>query len=84
MAESLTSCNMCELIKTQENDSPACTIKNEWNTFVESFLSIYVEKVLFDTATNLPSCIKDNGHMLDIINELKNSNLPTNSVLVSK
>ena len=30
-------------------------------------LSIFVEKVLYDTASNLPSRIKDTEHMLDII-----------------
>ena len=51
------------------------------NTAIES-LSIFVEKELYDIASNLPSRIKDTGHMLDIIDEIKNSSLPTNSILV--
>ena len=41
-----------------------------------------MEKVLHDIASNLPSRIKDTGHMLDIKDEINNSNLPTNSILV--
>ena len=48
---------------------------------VES-LSIFVEKVLYDIASNLPSRIKDTGHMPDIIDKINNSSLPTNSIIV--
>ena len=41
-----------------------------------------MEKILYDITSNLPSTIKDTGHMLDIIDEINNFNLPTNSVLV--
>ena len=51
------------------------------NTAVES-LFILVEKVLYGIASNLPSRIKDIGHMLDIIGKINNSNLPTNSIRV--
>ena len=37
--------------------------------FVES-LSIFVEKVLYDTVRYLPSRINDTGNMLDIIDKL--------------
>ena len=49
--------------------------------FVES-LSIFVEKVLYDTVRYLPSRINDTGNMLDIIDKISNSNLPTNSIIV--
>ena len=42
-----------------------------------------MKKVLYDASSNLPSRIKDTGHMLDIIDETNNSNLPTNSIIVS-
>ena len=48
---------------------------------VES-LSIFAEKVLYDIASNLPSRIKDTGHMPDIIDKINNSSLPTNSIIV--
>ena len=41
-----------------------------------------MEKVLYDIASNFPSRIKDTGPMLDIIDEINNSSLPTNSILV--
>ena len=41
-----------------------------------------MEKVLYDIASDLPSRIKDTGHMLDITDEINNSNLPTYSILV--
>ena len=54
---------------------------NGCNTAIE-FLSIFVEKVLYGIASNLPSRIKYTGHMLDIIDEINSSSLPTNSILV--
>ena len=41
-----------------------------------------MEKVLYDIGSNLSSRIKDTGHMLDIIDQINNSNLPTNSIIV--
>ena len=38
--------------------------------------------MLYDIASNLSFRIKDTGHMLDIIDEVNNSNLPTKSILV--
>ena len=79
--ECSTSGKMYGLIKTHKNNNPARIITSGCNTAIES-LTIFVEKVLYDTASNLPSRIKDTGHMLDIIDEINNSNLPTNSILV--
>ena len=45
-------------------------------------LSIFVETVLFDLANDLPSRIRDTGHMLNIVDELNRSNLPSESMLV--
>ena len=45
-------------------------------------LSIFVETVLFDLANDLPSRIRDTGHMLNIVDELNKSNLPSESMLV--
>ena len=79
--ECSTSGKMYGLIKTHKNNNPARIITSGCNTAIES-LSIFVEKVLYDIASNLPSRIKDTGHMLDIIDEINNSNLPTTSILL--
>ena len=76
-----TSGRMYGLIKTHKNNNPARIIMSGCNTAVES-LSIFVEKVLYDIASKLSSRIKDTGHMVDIIDEINNSNLPANSILV--
>ena len=57
---------MYGLIKTHKNDNPARIITSGCNTAIET-LSIFVEKVLYDIASNLQSRIKDTEHMLDII-----------------
>ena len=54
---SSTSRNMCGLLKKHKTDNPACIITDECNTTVEPFLPIYVEKVLFDTASSLCSTL---------------------------
>ena len=79
--ECSTSGKMYGLKKTNKNNNPAQIITNDCNTAVES-LSVFVKKVLHDIASNLPSIIKDTGHILDIIDEINNYNLPTNSKLV--
>ena len=61
-------------IETHKTDNPARVITNGCNTAVEH-LSIFVEKVLYGIASELPSRIKDTNHMLDIIDNLNNSNV---------
>ena len=70
--ECSTSGKMYGLIKTHKNDNPARIITSGCNTTVES-ISIFVEKILNDIASNFPSRIKDTGPMLDIIDEINNS-----------
>ena len=72
---------MYGLIKTHRNNNPVQIITSGGNTAIES-LSISVEKVLYDIASNFPSRIKHTGHMLGIIDDTNNSCLPTNSILV--
>ena len=72
---------MYGLIKTHKNDNPPRTITSGCNAAIE-FLSIFVEKVLYDIGSNLSSRIKDTGHMLDITDQINNSKLPTNSIIV--
>ena len=69
-------------IKTHKADNPARVITSGCNTAVEH-LSIFVEKVLYGIASELPSGIKDTNHMSDIIDDLNNLNLYPESVLVS-
>ena len=62
------------LITTRYN--PERIITSGCNTAIDS-LSIFVEKVLYDIASNLPSRVKgtrvkDTKHMLDIINLIIN------------
>ena len=72
---------MYGLVKTHKNNNPARIITSGCNTAIESS-SIFVAKVLYDIASNLPSRIKDTEHMLDIIDETNSSSLPSNSILV--
>ena len=45
--------------------------------------STFVEKVLYKDVERIPSRIKKTSHMLDIIDNLNDSDLSLNSVLVS-
>ena len=69
-------------IKIHKTDIREGVITSGCNTPVDH-LSIFVEKVLYGIASELPSRIKDTNHMLDIIDDLNNLNLHTESVLVS-
>ena len=73
-----TSGKIYGLVKTHKSDNPSRIITRGSNTAIES-LSIFVEKVLSDIASNLPSRIKDTGHILDVIEEVNSASLPTNS-----
>ena len=68
-------------IKTHKIHNSARVITSGCNTPVEH-LSIFVEKVLYGIASELPFTIKDTNHMLDIIDDLNNSSLYPESVLV--
>ena len=74
--------NMYGNVKTHKIGNPARVITSGCNTAIEN-LSIFVENVLYDLASELPSRIKDTNHMLDIIDNLSSLDLPLNSVLVS-
>ena len=52
--------------KMHKIDNPTRVITSGCNTPIEN-LSIFVENVLYDIASELPSRIKDTNHMLDII-----------------
>ena len=73
---------MYGLVKTHRNDNTVRVITSGCNTSVEN-LSIFVESILFKESENLKSRIRDTNHMLCIIDDLNNSGLPNNSILVS-
>ena len=73
---------MYGLVKTHKANNPVRIITSGCNTAFQN-LSIFVEKVLYKEVERLPSRIKDTSHMLDIIDNLNDSDLPENSVLVS-
>ena len=67
---------------THKTHNTARVITSGCNTAVEH-LSIFVEKVLYGVASELPPRIKNTNHMLDIIDDTNNSNLYPDSVLAS-
>ena len=73
---------MYGLIKTHKFDNPVRIITSGCNTAVEN-LTIFVEKVLYSEVEKIPSRIKDPNRILDITDNLNDSNLPDNSVLVN-
>ena len=71
-----------DLVITHKAHNPVRIITNGYNTAVEN-LSISVKKVLYKEFERIQSRIKSTGHILDIIDNLNESNLPKNSVLFS-
>ena len=69
-------------VKTHKENNPVRVITSGCNTAVEN-LSIFVENVLFELASKLPSRIKDTCHMLEIIDDMNNSILSSSAILVS-
>ena len=70
-----------DLITTHKVGNPARMITSGCSTAMEK-LSIFVETVLFDLVNELPSRIRDTGHMLNIVDEFNRSNLPSESIIV--
>ena len=73
---------MYKNIETHKTDNPARVMTSGCNTPAEH-LSIFLEKVLYGIASELPSRTKDTNHMLDIIDDPNNSNIYLEPVLVS-
>ena len=69
-------------VKTHKIGNPTRVITSGCNTSIEN-LSIFVENVLYDLSSELPSRIKDANHMLEVIDNLGSLDLPLNSILVS-
>ena len=69
------------LIKTDKVGNQASVINRECSTAIAK-LSVFAETVLFDLTNDLPCCIRDTGHVLNIADELNRSNFPSESILV--
>ena len=68
------------MLRHKENN-PVRVTTSDCNTDVEN-LSIFVENVLFELASKLPSQIKDTCHMLEIIDDMNSSNLVSSAIPV--
>ena len=73
---------MYDNVKTHKIGNPTRVITSGSKTAIEN-LSVFVENVLYDIASELPSRIKDANYMLDIIDNLNSLDLPLNFILVS-
>ena len=73
---------MYGFIKTHKTDNPVRIKISDCNTAVEN-LSTFVKKVLYIEVERILSRFQDTSHTLDIIDNLNDSYLPENSVLVS-
>ena len=69
-------------VETHKRNNPVRVITNGCNAAAENF-SIFVENVLFELVSQLPSRIKDTCHILEIIDDINNSNLSSGAILVS-
>ena len=69
-------------VNAHKKNNPVRVITSDCNTTMEN-LSTFNENVLFELASELPSQIKDNCHMSDIIDDMNNSNLSSSAILVS-
>ena len=72
---------MYDCVKTHEISNPTRVITSDCNTAIEN-LSIFVENVLYDITSELPSKIKDTNNMLNIIDNLNSLDLPLSSIFV--
>ena len=73
---------MYELVKAHNVNNPVRVITSGCNTAIES-LWIYIKHVLFELSESMASRIKDNNHLLDIIDKINSKFLPANAILVS-
>ena len=79
---SSTTGKMYGNVKTHKENNPVRIITSGCNTAVED-LSIFVENIFFELASELPSRINDTCHMLEIVDYMNNSNLSSSAILVS-
>ena len=82
MRDSSSAGKIYGLAKTHELNNFVRIIASDCHATVKT-LSIFLEEVLCKKLEEIPSRIKDSSHMLDIIDNLNDSDLPKNSALVS-
>ena len=70
------------LIKTHKPDNPAWVITSGCGTPTEN-LSLFIETYCKLTLENIPCCVQDTRHMLDIIDKLNGEGIQENYLLVS-
>ena len=70
------------LYKTHKENTPARLLTTGCNTAIEN-LSRFLEVHSAPLSAQLPSRIKDTGHLLEIIDELNAKGIPDNAILVS-
>ena len=73
---------MYDNVKRHKKNNPVGVTTSGCNTAVER-LSTVVENVLFELASELLSRIRDNYHILEIIDDINNSNLSSSVILIS-
>ena len=78
----LTHGKIYGLVKNHKVNNTVRVITSSCNTAIES-VPIYTENVLFELSEGMPSRIKDNNHLLDIIDNMNIMFLSTNDILVS-
>jgi len=72
----------CTLYKTHKEGNPVRLLTSGCNTAIEN-LAKYIESVCAPVTENLPSRIKNTAHLLKIIDELNDADLPEDAMLVS-
>ena len=70
------------LVKTHKVNNPVRVITTGCNTATRN-LSVYIEHVLYELSGSIPSKIKDSNHLFDMIDNINNMFLPTNTILVN-
>ena len=70
------------LYKTHKQGTPVRLLTSGCNTAIEN-LARFLETICAPLIKNIPSRIKNTGHLLDIIDSINEKGIPDNSVLVS-
>lgn len=70
------------LYKTHKSDIPVRLLTTGCNTPIEN-LCRFIESYTYPLVENLPCRIKDTSHLLEIIDEINNTALPDDAILVS-
>ena len=75
LCDSTSAGKIYGLARTHKFDNPVRIVTSGCNTAVEN-LSVFVEEPLYKKVERISSRIRDTSHMLDIIDNLNDSDLP--------